>query len=367
LTAQDGKQRTLIYAGQTVLAWQSVASNGSQSVAWEHRDASGASLRMTDAAGQVTGQSAEMDPMGANAGLFKPLTGNAPKKMGQLAPYPGIVDMLTNGGCTLDGVEFNCGRAWEMSGKDAANPDPNRTSPGTAGSAGAMPIYGKFCVTTSGGGITKTTCTMEVTGYTSALSLGSSITPQNSGGGGGTGPGALNTGPKATFNRAKFDQCLNKYFPGLTAFPGIMGLNFDRATGGSFAGAKGSQPFAVSTRSNGFTASNLGSMLKQIGVGNGGSNSGATFNYNPKYNFVASDVASDSTYKDIGVFGVFIHEVADSLGDQYPLKDPYGGYAKQNAAHGIGDPDVGAAFETCVFGGLVGLQTGRVGSRRELR
>jgi hypothetical protein len=92
-----------------------------------------------------------------------------------------------------------------------------------------------------------------------------------------------------------------------------------------------------------------------MNVGDGSPQSGGTFRYNPKRNFVASDVASNSLNKDIGVFGVFIHEVANSIEDQYGLADPYGGYAKQNAKHGIGDPDVGAAFETCVFGGLVGF------------
>jgi len=63
--------------------------------------------------------------------------------------------------------------------------------------------------------------------------------------------------------------------------------------------------------------------------------------------------------------GLFVHEVGNSLGDIVGLPDPYGGYAAQNSARGIADPDVGAAFETCVFGGLVGLRSGRVGSRRE--
>jgi hypothetical protein len=108
-------------------------------------------------------------------------------------------------------------------------------------------------------------------------------------------------------------------------------------------------------------------MLQQVGVGNGGPNSGATFNYYPQRNYVARDVASDIRNTDIGVFGVFIHETANAIGDLYGLADPYSGYGKQNARRGIVDPDVGAAFETCVFGGLVGLQSGRVGSSREFR
>ncbi|MEK6280524.1 MAG: hypothetical protein AABN95_09255 [Acidobacteriota bacterium] len=59
------------------------------------------------------------------------------------------------------------------------------------------------------------------------------------------------------------------------------------------------------------------------------------------------------------------HELGNALGAALGLPDPFGGYAAQNSARGIGDPDVGAAFENCVFGGLVGLRSGRVGSRRE--
>ena len=110
LTAQGTKQRTLVYAGKAVLALQNVAPNSSQSVTWEHRDASGASLRMTDASGQGTAQAAEMDPMGVNAGLFKPFTWTVPDKTGQLVPYPGSADMITNpgGGCVADGVPIPC-------------------------------------------------------------------------------------------------------------------------------------------------------------------------------------------------------------------------------------------------------------------
>ena len=60
-------------------------------------------------------------------------------------------------------------------------------------------------------------------------------------------------------------------------------------------------------------------------------------------------------YTDVGVFGVFIHELANSIGERYGLADTFGGYRAQNARRGINDADVGAAFESCVFGGLVGL------------
>ncbi len=144
-------------------------------------------------------------------------------------------------------------------------------------------------------------------------------------------------------------------------------FSFDRSVGGSFFGLKGGQQIISRTETNAYDSIALGQMLKTIGVGDGGPNSGATFNYYPQRNYIARNVASDPGYTDIGVFGVFTHELANSVGEQYALTDPFSGYAKQNAKYGIVDPDVGAAFETCVFGGLVGLQTGRVGSARELK
>jgi hypothetical protein len=166
-------------------------------------------------------------------------------------------------------------------------------------------------------------------------------------------------------------SCLKKFFPALTTFDDgrTKSLSFDRSFGGSFVGAKGNKLITVRTETNTYTSAYIGQLFAAPGmnVGDGRPQSGGTFSYNPKRNFVASDVASNPLNKDIGVFGLFVHEVANSIGDQYDLADPYGGYGKQNAKHGIADPDVGAAFETCVFGGLVGLRTGRVGSHREFR
>lgn len=108
LNEQGAKQRTLVHAAGSVLASQTV-SEGTQSVGWEHRDASGASYRSTNSAGEGIG-SAEMDAVGANAGMFKPFTWNVPDKKGLPVPYPGIADMLNNpgGACTMDRMPIPC-------------------------------------------------------------------------------------------------------------------------------------------------------------------------------------------------------------------------------------------------------------------
>jgi YD repeat-containing protein len=108
LNQQGVKQRTLVYAAGTVLASQTLPA-GTEAVEWEHRDAIGASYRSTDSAGQWIG-AAEMDPLGANAGIIKPPTWNVPDKEGLPVPHPGMADMINNpgGACVIDRVPIPC-------------------------------------------------------------------------------------------------------------------------------------------------------------------------------------------------------------------------------------------------------------------
>lgn len=108
LSEQGAKERTSVFAGGIQLASQSITS-GTQSVQWQHYDPSDASYRATDASGQGV-DAREMDPLGANAGLFKPPTWNVPDKKGLPVPFPEIADMLTNtgGGCAFRGMPTSC-------------------------------------------------------------------------------------------------------------------------------------------------------------------------------------------------------------------------------------------------------------------
>lgn len=76
-----------------------------------------------------------------------------------------------------------------------------------------------------------------------------------------------------------------------------------------------------------------------MNVGNGSPQSGGTFSYYPQRNFVASDVASNSLNKDIGVFGVFIHE---------ELSEIFGGYAKAMVTSDVRGVGRGAVGHTAV-------------------
>jgi YD repeat-containing protein len=103
---QGAKQRTFVYAGGKILAIQVIDQN--QEVVWEHYDASDGSYRETDIQGNAA-VSAEMDSMGADAGLIKPLTWPPASSPGKLEPYytvPGL-DNATSG-CVVDGIQMPC-------------------------------------------------------------------------------------------------------------------------------------------------------------------------------------------------------------------------------------------------------------------
>jgi hypothetical protein len=205
----------------------------------------------------------------------------------------------------------------------------------------------------------------------------SGLCPQNSGGaGGGAGP-TLNTGPLARFDSKRFNKCLQDYFGIVPDKDGsIRNPFFDRRYGGSFKGVANGVPGHIYTvitkidRNSTTLAQDLNRANAQNGVASHWrTQSGVTLENDFKewfgVNFIASDVAADPGNLDIGLLGLYVHELGNGLGVETGMDDPFGGYAAENAKFSISDPDVGAAFERCVFGGIVGLRTGRVGSNRE--
>lgn len=118
LDAQGQRQRGYVYLGQEVLAWQK-QSGQTQSVVWEHTDASGASLRVTGQGGAaVTTESAELDPSGMNAGLKSPppFFPNHPRREQEDMTHPGFADAIGSGAteCRIDGVMAPCSMAMGM-------------------------------------------------------------------------------------------------------------------------------------------------------------------------------------------------------------------------------------------------------------
>jgi hypothetical protein len=108
LTAAGAKQRTYVYSGSQVLAWQQVIPfYNTQSVSWEHRDPSNASFRVTNINGSID-QPAELDPLGSNAETSNPyLIGLNPDE--GFTSYPQLGDLsYLNGKCRLDGIPYPC-------------------------------------------------------------------------------------------------------------------------------------------------------------------------------------------------------------------------------------------------------------------
>jgi YD repeat-containing protein len=107
ITPQGAKERTFVHADGGLFAVQYVSVAG-QSVQWEHYDTSGASYRSTNVNGVPVVQ-AERDPMGADAGLFKPFTWPEPTSSGKIEPFYGIPELNSaTQGCTLDRVPIPC-------------------------------------------------------------------------------------------------------------------------------------------------------------------------------------------------------------------------------------------------------------------
>jgi YD repeat-containing protein len=130
LDAQGQRQRGYVYLGGDVLAWQR-QSGGTQSVAWEHRDASNSSLRVTTQGGTaLSAESAELDPSGMDAGVKAPpqLPPNVQRRQREDMTYPGFADATGSGAteCRIDGVIAPCSTAMQAVNSGAAGIDTSR-------------------------------------------------------------------------------------------------------------------------------------------------------------------------------------------------------------------------------------------------
>jgi hypothetical protein len=106
-----GQHKTFIYQGSEVLAWQQ--QNGStQTMAWEHRDVSNASVNIS---GLPEGSNAaELEPLGMDAGTFHliaPPPSNYRPPLKEARDYPGFADMVLGSQCRVDGIDMPCGMA----------------------------------------------------------------------------------------------------------------------------------------------------------------------------------------------------------------------------------------------------------------
>ena len=189
LTSSGAKQRTFVYSGSQVFAWQE-SPFGTPRVMWEHRDPSNASFRMSDINGSTsTGtdqeQPAELDPLGADSGTSNAylIDPNPPSDTTSLLPYPSFSDPRHPGKTyTVDGIrvpaDYFMIRAESLS-TGGVEISANGTSSSAAANLGARPIYGRFGTQASSDGITTTwNWTTEITGYVSDGMMTGGLTPQ---------------------------------------------------------------------------------------------------------------------------------------------------------------------------------------------
>ena len=107
LNSVGAKERTFVHVGNDPFAIQSVGA-GIQSVQWQHWDASRASFRPTDNTGAIS-LGKELDPFGADAGQFKPITWPQPSHNNKIEPFYTVPELNSDTqGCVLDRVPVPC-------------------------------------------------------------------------------------------------------------------------------------------------------------------------------------------------------------------------------------------------------------------
>jgi len=110
----DGsKERSYVYAGGVKLAEQIYGSSSQEVVNWEHKDASGMSMRQTNVSGTTNvRRRMELDALGNNVGEQAPLNGNLNRGGAPESPFDNASIQLASsfGGCQLDGLPMDCAR-----------------------------------------------------------------------------------------------------------------------------------------------------------------------------------------------------------------------------------------------------------------
>jgi YD repeat-containing protein len=107
------KSHTYVHGGGGVLAIQTPDGSGG-TVAWQHYDPGQSSYVQTWNTSSSSGLG-ELDPFGADAGRFKPLSWPPPSSAGKIEPYYGV-PLLNSamGGCNVDLVPKNCELAFDQ-------------------------------------------------------------------------------------------------------------------------------------------------------------------------------------------------------------------------------------------------------------
>jgi hypothetical protein len=120
LNESGQKTRTFVYQGGQVFAWQQQNGN-TQTIAWEHRDVSHASVKIPGAPAHSS--VAELEPMGSDAGAAAPLA-SAPDEPVRELTYPGFASAGGEEG-TVDGMSLPYSIVLRMLDSGAARQCPD--------------------------------------------------------------------------------------------------------------------------------------------------------------------------------------------------------------------------------------------------
>lgn len=401
--ATGKKKRTFVSANGSVLARQVVSDADVESVSWEYTDASGQSVRMIGADGTATGTdfgSAELDALGNNVGLHGTLSD--PRNSDTYISPSNRRALSAEVQCSIDGYVGDCGFIELIANGRTyfsdAHPLPFQAAPGTARTgrsydAFSMALYNNSLQSIEDSGhfnqINETFIDIDDSTYGPAN--GESVVNVRAGNslfvyvpGLQTGQ-SLDRGQKPLFDRDRFVSCLTKLFnASLNDGPRDRNpFGWNSGTGGYFRGSVSGLPLTITTAIDRDSAA-LGKQLKSENEGDptvtGGPETGLTSGYGLSgsiRNWVASDTVAK--YKGVAndqlLIALWVHEVGNGLAlaryinskgtkssDYGKDIKPIRGYAKETK--GLKDPDGGAALENCVYGGIVTLSTGRVGTRR---
>ncbi len=119
LNTQGQKQKGYVFLGGQVLARQE-----NNAVTWKHENPMTGSQGSSNTTGAYT-PAAELEPMGVNVGFVDPYLNCC----GGGGPSPEIPTLIgdgdNSGGCSLDGMSFDCTLAMILLGSGAAAPCPN--------------------------------------------------------------------------------------------------------------------------------------------------------------------------------------------------------------------------------------------------
>ena len=324
-----------------------------QVVTWEGYDPSGSSYRATDA--QAAGvNSAEMDPLGGDAGLMKPLTWNPPTSSGKLEPYYGVPELNSaSQGCELEGMPIPCDLRNELMESGALrNEVLVHTGNGWHTKQAPVIPHGVGLFTTFSFYINNTGEPADVRVF---IRLANSAA---------TEPTASNLGYitreqlmerikknlKKCGKRFKFDINADS----LIAVSSQLPIGVVLVTGADHIGNAGnSHTFAVVHDAVTYSFDSLSKEVGSKAIGLTENQNGHTPYINYGINDLAQSAISAPVDVDMEMLATQIHELGNSLA----LLAGWSPYKAQHAGHQYktkaGDEDAGVLFEHCVFGGHV--------------